>query len=177
MDKLRRVAALIDTVQERVGRTVRWFLLAVALTGVVVAVLRYAFGIGAVRLQEAQLWLHGSLFLLAAGWTLRHDGHVRLDIWYRTAPPRRRAVVDLLGALFLLLPASLTLFWLSLPYALESWRRLEGSREAGGLPGLFLLKTVIPAAFLLLALAGLAQAIRALSVLRGVPDPGPEERP
>jgi TRAP-type mannitol/chloroaromatic compound transport system permease small subunit len=166
MDKRQAVLALIERLQERVGRAVRWLLFAVALSGFVVALLRYGVGIGAVWLQEAQLWLHASLVLLAAGWTLQQDGHVRVDIWYRTAPPHRRALADLLGALLLLVPATLTLFWLSLPYALESWRRLEGSREAGGLPALFLLKSVIPMAFLLLAAAGLAQAIRAWGALR-----------
>lgn len=165
MDKRQAVLAQIERLQDRLGRAVRWLLLAVALSGFVVALLRYSVGIGAVWLQEAQIWLHASLLLLAAGWTLQRDGHVRVDIWYRTAPPRRRALADLLGALLLLLPASLTLFWLSLPYALESWRRFEGSREAGGLPALFLLKSVIPVAFLLLAAAGLSQAMRAWDVL------------
>lgn len=178
MDKLRYLADVVDTLQERIGRAVSWLLLAVALAGFAVAVLRYGFGVGAVWLQEAQVWLHGGLFLLAAGWTLLHDAHVRVDIWYRPAPPRRRALVDLLGSVFLLLPMSLTILWYSVPYVLQSWRRLEGSREAGGLPGLFLLKSVIPVFCVLLALQGLSLAVRsALRLRAGATGGHPEGSP
>lgn len=175
MDKLRCLADLVDRFQERFGRAVSWLLLAVVLSGFAAAVLRHVFGIGAIWLQEAQLWLHGSLFLLAAGWTLRHDGHVRVDVWYRSAPSRSRALVDLLGSVLLLLPLSLTLLWYALPYVTESWRRLEGSREAGGLPGVFLLKSVVPIFCVLLALQGLALAVRSALRLRS-PDAGPDPK-
>ena len=82
--------------------------------------------------------------MLAAAWTLREDGHVRVDIFYADAPPRRKALVDLLGALLLLLPFALVLAWLSLPYVARSWAILERSRETSGLPAVFLLKTLIP---------------------------------
>lgn len=166
MDKLQRFVDHIDAGQQCLGRAVSWLLLAVALTGFAVAVLRYGFGIGAVWLQEAQLWLHGALLLLAAGWTLRHNAHVRVDIWYRQASAHRRALVDLLGSVLLLLPMTLTILWYSVPYVLQSWRQLEGSREAGGLPGLFLLKSVIPLFCLLLALQGLSLAARSALRLR-----------
>ncbi|GBD45100.1 hypothetical protein HRbin40_02602 [bacterium HR40] len=167
MDKLARIASAIETLQERLGRFVCWLLLAVAGLGFVIAVLRYALGTGAVWLQESQLWLHGTVFMLAAGWTLLHDRHVRVDIWYRSASPAARAVTDLCGTLFLLWPMCLTLLWTSFPWLRASWQRLEGSREAGGLPGLFLLKSLVPAFALLLALAGLVRVLRALGTLRG----------
>jgi TRAP-type mannitol/chloroaromatic compound transport system permease small subunit len=103
----------------------------------------------------------------AAAWTLQQGGHVRVDIFYADASPRRRAVVDLLGALVLLLPFCGVLIWFALPYVGRSWAILERSREASGLPLVFLLKTLIPVFAVLLGLQGAAQAIRAALVLVG----------
>jgi TRAP-type mannitol/chloroaromatic compound transport system permease small subunit len=106
--------------------------------------------------------------MLAAAWTLAADAHVRVDIFYADASPRTKATVDLLGALLLLLPFAVTLIYLSLPYVSRSWALLEGSRETSGLPAVFLLKTLIPLFAALLALQGLAQALRATLVLAGI---------
>src|SRR5207302_2716670 len=96
------------------------------------------------------LWLHESLFyfhvalvLFTAAWTLRQDGHVRVDIVYTSASPRTRATIDLAGALVLLMPFTLAVTWFTWPYALRSWAIFEGSREAGGLPLVLLLKSAI----------------------------------
>ncbi len=113
--------------------------------------------------------------MLGAGYTLLHDGHVRVDIFYREASSRRKAMVDLAGAALLLLPFVVMIAWVSWPYVLVSWQRLEGSREAGGLPGLFLLKSVLLAFCLLVGLQGLAMAARAILALAGhvrAPAPG-----
>ncbi len=110
------------------------------------------------------------LFMLAAAWTLRENGHVRVDIFYADAPPRRKALVDLLGALLLLIPFALSLLILSLPYVARSWSILERSRETSGLPFVYLLKTLIPVFALLLVLQGIvAGAARALHVARARP--------
>jgi TRAP-type mannitol/chloroaromatic compound transport system permease small subunit len=112
--------------------------------------------------------------MAAAAWVLQRGGHVRVDIFYADAAPRTRAIVDLLGALLLLLPFVGVLGWVSLPYVARSWAILERSREASGLPLVFLLKTLIPLFALLLALQGLAQAARAwLTLMRGAPPPEP----
>ena len=92
---------------------------------------------------------------------------MRVDVFYADAPPRRTALIDLLGALLLLLPFALALAWLSLPYVGRSWAILERSRETSGIPAVFLLKTLIPLFALLMALQGISQAIRACRVLRG----------
>jgi TRAP-type mannitol/chloroaromatic compound transport system permease small subunit len=105
--------------------------------------------------------------MLGAGYTLLHEGHVRVDVFYRGASVRYKAWVDLLGALFLALPMLIVVFNVALPYVETSWTRLESSREAGGLPGLFLLKTVIPLFCVLVGLQALALAARSLLVLRG----------
>jgi TRAP-type mannitol/chloroaromatic compound transport system permease small subunit len=105
--------------------------------------------------------------MLAAAWTLREEGHVRVDIFYAQAAPRRQALIDLVGALALLLPFMLVLAALALPYVAQSWAVLERSRETSGLPAVFLLKTLIPLFAVLFALQGIAQAIRAACILRG----------
>jgi len=138
-----------------------------------VVVLRYVFGMGSVWLQETIVYAHAAMILLAAAWTLQAGGHVRVDIFYAEASPRTRALVDLLGALLLLLPFMLVLLVVALPYVGRSWSILERSREAGGLPLVFALKTLIPVFALLLALQGVAQAIRAVAVLRGPAAPAP----
>jgi TRAP-type mannitol/chloroaromatic compound transport system permease small subunit len=129
---------------------------------------------GSIKLQESVLYAHAGLFLLAAAWTLQSDGHVRVDIFYSQAKPRARALVDLLGAIFFLLPFAAVLMGLSIPYAERSWAILEGSREASGLPFVYLLKTLIPIFALLIGLQGVAQAIRAALLLGGAaPLPSP----
>ena len=103
-----------------------------------------------------------------AAWTLAAGGHVRVDIFYAHASARTRALVDLFGALLLLMPFMLVLLWLSVPYVARSWAILERSQEASGLPFVYVLKTAIPVFAVLMALQGVAQAIRALASLRQV---------
>ena len=110
---------------------------------------------------------HGALFMLAAAWTLQIDGHVRVDIFYAQANPRTKALIDLVGAVVFLLPVTVTIGVLSLPYVARSWAIFESSRETSGLPFVYLLKTLIPLFALLLGLQGVAQAIRAWLLLSG----------
>jgi TRAP-type mannitol/chloroaromatic compound transport system permease small subunit len=162
-----RVARALDAVAGVTGRAVAWLTLAMVLAAIAVVVLRYGFGIGLIWLQESVTWMHAAVFMLGAAWTLRHDGHVRVDVFYRRMSPQRQALVDLLGTVFLLLPTCAYLLFESLPYVASSWRVLERSREAGGLPALYLLKTAIPLMAGLLMLQGLAEALRAFGRLRG----------
>src|SRR3546814_9204082 len=106
-----------------------------------VVVLRYVYSIGWVWLQESYVWLHGIVFMVGAGYTLLHNAHVRVDIFYRPNSVRYKAMVDLFGSLLLLLPVILVVTYASYGFVLDSWMRLEQSREAGGLPALFLLKS------------------------------------
>ena len=160
------VAALIDRLIAAIGRAVMWLALVVVLLQFAVVVLRYAFGIGSIWLSESVVYAHAAVFMLAAAWTLQANGHVRVDVFYADASPRAKALVDLLGALLLLLPFMAVIAWFALPYVARSWTVLERSREASGLPLVYLLKTVIPAFALLMALQGTAQAIRAAVTLR-----------
>jgi TRAP-type mannitol/chloroaromatic compound transport system permease small subunit len=159
------LADRIDRLTGTIGRAVAWLALLIVLLQFALVVARYLFGLGSIWMTEAVIYSHAMLFMLAAAWTLRAGGHVRVDVFYADASPRTRAKVDLIGALLLLLPFALVLLWLSLPYAARSWAILERSQETSGLPVVFLLKTLIPLFAGLMALQGVAQAIRALDAL------------
>lgn len=160
------VADRIDRLTSALGRAAAWLALVVVLLQFALVVARYLFGLGSVWLTETVIYAHAALFMLAAAWTLHVGGHVRVDIFYADASAHTKALIDLVGALFLLLPFMVVLIWLSIPYAARSWSILEHSQEASGLPVVFVLKTLIPLFALLMALQGIAQAIRAAALLR-----------
>ena len=166
------LADRIDRLTTAIGRAVAWLALAVVLLQFALVLARYLFGLGSIWLTETVIYAHATLFMLAAAWTLSAGGHVRVDVFYAEASPRTRAKIDLIGALLLLLPFALMLTWLSLPYAARSWAILERSQESSGLPLVFALKTLIPLFALLMALQGIAQAIRALALLIPPPPAG-----
>jgi TRAP-type mannitol/chloroaromatic compound transport system permease small subunit len=159
--RIRAAAGRIDRLIAAIGRTVMWLCLFLVLTQFAVVLMRYVLGIGRIWLSESILYAHAALFLLAAAWTLQQDGHVRVDVLYSRASRRGRAVVDLLGALFLLLPFMLAIVYFAFPYVVRSWSILERSRETSGLPFVYLLKTLIPLFALLMGLQGISQALRA----------------
>jgi TRAP-type mannitol/chloroaromatic compound transport system permease small subunit len=167
VNTLAAVAEFIDRINDLIGRTVAWLTLGMVVLTFAVVVLRYVFSIGFVWLQESYVWLHGVVFMIGAGYTLLHEGHVRVDILYREASPRFKALVDLFGSLLLMFPVLGMITFVSWPYIADSWLRLEESREAGGLPGLFLLKSVIIAFCLLMGLQGVSLMLRSLLVLLG----------
>lgn len=172
--RLESVAEVLDVIAEVTGRVVSWLTLGMVVVTFVIVVLRYAFGVGWIAMQESVGYMHALVFMLGAAYTLKHEGHVRVDVLYRGFGPRMQAWVDLLGTLFLLLPVSAFLIWVSWEYVASSWRLREASPQAGGLPGVFLLKTVIPLMAALLLLQGIAQALRCLLVLRGELGAAPE---
>jgi TRAP-type mannitol/chloroaromatic compound transport system permease small subunit len=160
-----QLAALIDRFNTAVGRAASWCALAIVLIGFAVVLMRYVLGLGSIWLQESILYAHAALFLLAAAWTLKEGGHVRVDVFYANASPRVKAWIDLLGALLLLVPFCIAVIWFSWPYVARSWAILERSRETSGLPLVFLLKTLIPLFAAMLALQGLSQAIKSIAML------------
>ena len=163
---LRRLADRIDSLNEHVGRVIGWLALAMVAVTFVIVVLRYLFNVGWISLQESVTWMHAVVFGLGAAFALRRDGHVRVDIFYARMTIRGQAWVNLLGTLFLLLPTCAFIFWVSWDYVAASWSVREASAEAGGLPGIFLLKSVILVMVALLLLQGVALAIRSLLTLR-----------
>jgi TRAP-type mannitol/chloroaromatic compound transport system permease small subunit len=165
---------LIDRTNEWIGRAVSWLTLAMVLIACFVVLMRYGFAWGRVWIQETYVWMHGIVFMLGAGYTLLHNGHVRVDIFYRPASARFKAWVDLFGSLLLLAPVVVMVLWFSWPYVIESWSMFEASREAGGLHGLFLLKTVIPGFCILILAQGLSLAAHSILVLAGHPEFAPQ---
>jgi TRAP-type mannitol/chloroaromatic compound transport system permease small subunit len=161
------LADCIDRFTRSIGRAVAWLVLAVVLLQFALVLARYVFDFGSIKLTEAVIYGHATVIMLAAAWTLAAGGHVRVDVFYAVASERTRARIDLIGALLLLLPFALVLLWLSIPYAARSWAILERSQETSGLPFVYLLKTLIPLFAVLMALQGVAQAVRAAAVLRG----------
>lgn len=145
----------LQRINEWTGRSVSWLTLLMVLVTFVVVVLRYSFDLGWIWLQESVTYMHAAVFMLGISWTLKHQGHVRVDIFYRNFSRRGQATVDLIGTLLLLIPVALFILWSSWEYVYQSWLVLEGSREAGGLPLVYLLKSLM----LLLPLLLLAQAV------------------
>jgi TRAP-type mannitol/chloroaromatic compound transport system permease small subunit len=163
---MERLVHLIDQLNDGIGRLLAWLTLVMVVVTFGVVVLRYLFDLGSIALQESITAMHALLFMLGAAYTLRHEGHVRVDIFYRRFGARGRAWVDLLGVVVLLAPVTLFIIGVSWEYVASSWRLHEGSREAGGLPGVYLLKSVIPLMALLLLLQGVAMGWRAFALLR-----------
>jgi TRAP-type mannitol/chloroaromatic compound transport system permease small subunit len=158
---LQRIAGIFQAVSEWTGRLTSWLLLLLVLVISYDVAMRYLFQSGSVALQELEWHLFALIFLLAGAYTLKHDEHVRVDVFYhsRWMGDRQRAWVDLLGGLFFLLPFCLLLISGSIPFVSNSFGMLEGSPDPGGLPYRFLLKAAIPLGFLLLLLQGLAMVI------------------
>lgn len=163
---MRVLADWLDRINAVIGKGAAWLLLPLVLVMLVIVILRYFFGTGWVALQEVVTYLHATGFMLALAWTLQDDQHVRVDIFYRDLTPRRKSLVNLFGTLFFLFPVSLLLLVNGIDYATKSWSVLEGSREAGGLPFLFLLKSVLPLAAALLLLQGVVIVLRSVLTLR-----------
>lgn len=169
MTSLRGLAETIDGLNEGVGRALAWLTLGMVLLQFVVVVMRYVFGIGSVIAQEAIVYMHASVFLGGAAYTLLHNGHVRCDIFYSDASPRTRAIIDLIGVFLFLLPMCAMIVWFSWPYVANAWAVLEGSPEGRlGIPAVFLLKTLILVFAGLLGLQAISMAVHAALRLAGL---------
>jgi TRAP-type mannitol/chloroaromatic compound transport system permease small subunit len=166
MKTLLSLARGIDALNERIGRAVLWLVGLATLVSALNAVSRYALGLSSNAWLELQWYLFAGIFLLGAGYTLRHNGHVRIDIFYGRASARAQALIDLAGGLLFLLPLALLMAWLSWPGFAESWRLGETSPDAGGLVR-WPVRLLIPLGFGLLALQGVAECIKRVAVLRG----------
>lgn len=163
---MNRIIAFIDGINEWTGRAVAWCTLAMVLVTFAVVVLRYAFNTGSIAMQESVTYLHALVFMLGAGYALKHDAHVRVDVFYHRWSARRRALVNIAGTLLFLYPTAALLFFGSLDYVADAWSVREASREPGGLPWVYLLKTVIPVTAALLALQGTGLLLRSVAELR-----------
>jgi TRAP-type mannitol/chloroaromatic compound transport system permease small subunit len=165
---LQGLARAIDRLNESIGVTVAWLALALVLVEFTVVLMRYVFGVGSVKMQESIVYMHATVFMVAAGYTLLHNGHVRCDIFYAAASPRRRALVDLVGVAVFLLPTCALIAWAAWPYVAQAWAVREGSPEGSlGIPAVFLLKSIILVFAGLVALQGIALALHSVLRLAG----------
>ncbi len=170
---MRKLADGIDAFNRTLGHVVAWGTLVVGLLQFAMVIARYVFGIGSVWIQESITYVFASLFMLGAAAALLADGHVRVDIWYREASPRAKAIVDILGTLIFLWPVTGLILYESWPYVARAFAYREGSRETAGIPFLYLLKAEILIFAGLLALQGLSVIVRSLDRLGGPPSADP----
>lgn len=174
--KLEGLIKLNNRLMSTIGHGISWITLALVLVTCLIVIMRYLFNVGSIALQESLLYMHSLIFLLGAAWTLQEDGHVRVDIFYRPLSPRGKAWINALGTLALLIPACGFLFWISTEYVLSSWSYFEGSRESGGLDGVFLLKTLLLIMPAMLILQGLSNLLYNVLIISGRIEPQAEDR-
>lgn len=164
---LQTTSRQIQAFSEWTGRAVAWLTLAMVLVTFAVVVFRYAFDMGWIWLQETISYMHAFVFMLGAAYTLKHDEHVRVDIFYHKFSPNKKALVDLLGNLLLVLPVCIFIFSNSWGNVSEAWQRLEGSEETGGLDLVFVLKSIMLLMPLMLSLQATAIVLRNILIIRG----------
>jgi TRAP-type mannitol/chloroaromatic compound transport system permease small subunit len=157
---------IINLINRVIGETVSWLTLLMVLVTVLVVVLRYGFNIGFIWMQESVRFMYSAVFLLCAGYTLFKDKHVRVDVLYLSLSERKKALVDLIGSIFLLLPVCFVIFYYSWSYVLNSWEQMEGSIEERGLHLVFLMKTFIWLFAILVSMQSLATIINSLIILK-----------
>lgn len=170
---LHTFASGLQAFTQFIGKTCRWFSLAMVIVTCLVVILRYLFDYSSIAMQETVMYLHASLFMLGAAYTWQQQGHVRVDVLYHKWSKPIQQRIDLLGTLFLLLPTCLFLIYISWDYVLMSWAYSEKSHEAGGLPFVYLLKTLIITLPLLLIIQAISNVLS--SFLNLNQDPKAEE--
>jgi len=170
MNVLKALAVFIDRINKIVGFVAAVFIVALVLITITDVTLRYLFHAGSVAFQELEWHLYAANFVLAAGWTMLKDGHVRIDILYTIASPRKRAAIDFIGVFVLCIPFCLIIIWSSWPYFINAWSIRECSPDPGGLPARYILKAMIPLGFSLVLLQAFSQAIKSFFALKGRED-------
>jgi TRAP-type mannitol/chloroaromatic compound transport system permease small subunit len=166
MNILLAISALIDAMNERFGRIANWCILLACVISAGNALIRYGFSLSSNAWLEIQWYLFGAIFMLGAPYTLKTNGHVRVDIVYGNVSPRTQIWIDLLGGIFFLMPAMVIIGWMSWPVFLDSFLTGEMSNNAGGLLR-WPIKLFLPLGFALLALQGLSEIIKRVAALMG----------
>ena len=164
---LKTSLSAVEKFTEVTGRFISWATLTMVILVVLVVITRYFLGLGSIALQESVTYLHCLVFMMGFAFTLKHDGHVRVDIFYRGFSPRFKAIVNLIGGLLFLIPFCLLIFFISWDYVLASWVIRETSAENNGLPFIYLLKTLMLLMPVTLLLQGIAEIIRSGLILGG----------
>ncbi|PCJ22429.1 MAG: C4-dicarboxylate ABC transporter permease [SAR86 cluster bacterium] len=163
---MKKISFLLDQFSERTGRIFSWLTLVMVLLMALIVTLRYVFQIGSIALQESIIYINALIFTLGAAYTLKENGHVRVDIFYSRLTPRSKAIIDLIGTLVFLLPSAIFICWVSWDYVSLSWRIKEASAELSGLPYVYLLKATIILLAALLSLQGISEVIKSITIIR-----------
>lgn len=159
----------INQFTEKTGQWVSWIsLVLVALIGLDV-LLRYVFNWSSSANQELEWHLFATLFLLGSAYALKHDKHVRVDVFYSRFSDTKKAWINLIGTIIFLIPFCLVVIQTSIPFAVDAWKISESSPEPGGLPHRFLVKSTIPLGALLLLIQAIAEGLSALSTILNRP--------
>lgn len=158
----------IDAINEWIGRATAWLALAMVLVQVVVVVMRYVFGLSVLMMQESIWYMHSIIFLVAAGYTLLHNGHVRVDIFYGNVDERKKAMIDLFGVVVILLPVCVMVWWVSWPYVAAAWAVREGSVEVSGIQAVYLLKTCMLVFAASVGIQGVSLGIKSALTIAGL---------
>ncbi|HFE36864.1 MAG TPA: TRAP transporter small permease subunit [Gammaproteobacteria bacterium] len=169
------IILVIDLINDKIGKSISWLTLLMVLVTFGIVIMRYVFNEGSIAIQESVMYMHALVFMLGAAYTLKQDGHVRVDIFYNKMSPRKKSVVNFFGYLLLLLPVCVFIFWSSWEYVTDAWRVKESSREAGGLPWVYMLKASILAMAALLILQAVAEMLRNLLTIFGTSSHPPLE--
>ena len=167
MKLLKYICAWIDALNDYVGRAVAWTTLLLVLVTFVDVVMRYFFNTSYVFTQELEWHVFAFIFLVGAGYTLKNDGHVRVEVFYGKLSRKGRAWTNLIGVLFFLIPSCLMFIKTSIPFVVKSFEIMEGSPDPGGIPYRFLLKSCIPVGYTLLLLQGISLGLNSLLLLTG----------
>lgn len=168
MDKLVRFCEVIDQTNEMVGKSAAWSAFALVITQFGIVLMNHLYSEGSIAIQESLTYMHSSLFLGAAGYTLLHNGHVRVDVFYSSMTKKRKAYVNLAGTLIILFPVLFMIGFYALPYVSASWQILEGSTESSGLQFVFVLKTLILIFVFSTLLQGISVSIHSIIVIAGM---------
>lgn len=175
MNVLKLFSRLIDILNEWIGRGVAWVTLALVLVIFVDVVMRYLFNTSFVFTQELEWHLFAFIFLIGAGYTLLHDGHVRVDIIYQRLGWKGQAWINLFGVVFFLIPGCVMVMTTSWKFVVNSFLIMEGSPDPGGIPFRFIVKAFIPAGFFLLLIQGISLGMHSLMQILGIETPKEEE--
>ncbi len=169
MNILKRICGWIDTVNTWVGRFVAWATALVVVVVFVDVVMRYVFNTSYVFTQELEWHLFAFIFLMGAGYTLLKDGHVRVDIIYQKLSPKGQAWINLIGVVLFLIPGCLMIIVTSIHFTHDSFSVMEGSPDPGGIPYRWVLKSCVPAGFVLVLCQGLSMGIKSLFTIYNIP--------
>ena len=163
---MEKLSLLIDGLSNRLGQLFSWLTLGMVIVMATIVVLRYVFQIGSIALQESVIYINALIFTFGVGYTLKEQGHVRVDIFYSRLSHRQRAWIDLCGTLLLLVPSAVFIIWVSWDYVSISWQIREGSAESSGLPYVYLIKSAILILPGLLLLQGISEILKTVITIR-----------